>query len=195
MFFDGCTDAVWLRMSIRIGTMASAVLDAVSGKGKADLSVVAGDMFDPMSAYLVREMGFPVGEILCCCNENCGFWELLHHGELRTDRCAVLTGIPAADIAVPDGLECVIALCCGRDEVKNYLEAVRAGRPYVPGAEELALLRSLFRSAVVTRSGRIRGPYLAPGVPADPCTALALAGLMDYRAGHGLVRPGLVIPQ
>ena len=189
------TEPGWLEIGIRIGVIASATVDLASTKGSVDLSMVSGDLFGPLSAYLAREMGFPVGDILCCCNTNSGFWELLHHGQFRTDQISARTGIPEADIAVPDGLECLIALCCGREEAVRYVEALRSGKPYVPGGEGSDRLRSAFRSTVVTGSGILRGGYITRGSPVKAGTALALAGLLDHRARTCSCSPALVIAE
>ena len=193
--YDDTSDPVWLALSIRIGAIVSAVIDMARANEYLDISMVSGDMFAPVSAYLVREMGLPVGNILCCCNENNGFWELLHHGTFRTDRIALRSDIPEADVAVPDGLESLIALCCGREEVMRYIDAVRCGGLYVPTEEAFLRLRSVFRAAVVTDDGLLRGAQMSLGVPVGRCTALALAGLLDYRAGNGMGRTALVIAE
>ena len=191
---DGLGDALWLALSIRIGAVAAAVAE-YRPNTCVDISMVSGDLFGPMCAYLAREIGLPVGDILCCCNENSGFWELLHHGELRTDQTAARSVVPEADVAVPDGLECLIALCCGREEVVRYLDAVRSGKTYVPGEEGLDRLRASFRATVVTGPGLLRGAYIPCGAPVKACTALALTGLLDYRAATGSGRSALVIAE
>ena len=188
-------DPVWLAVAIRTGAMVFAIVELMHANERFDISVVSGDMYAPLSAYLCRRMGLPVGDILCCCNENSGFWELLDHGTFRTDRIAVRSDIPEADIVIPDGLECLIALCCGREEAVRYIEAVRTGSPYMPGEEEYQRLSSAFRSVVVTGDGILRGAYASRGVPIGKGTALALAGLLDYRARNRAGRNALVIAE
>ncbi|MBR5284758.1 MAG: hypothetical protein IKU27_06910, partial [Clostridia bacterium] len=97
--------------------------------------------------------------------------------------------------AVPDGLESLIALCCGREEVVRYLEAVRSGTTYTPGVVALERLRGAFRSAVVTRSGIARGAHTPYGELIKVETAMALVGLLDYRAQNGAYRPALVLSE
>lgn len=191
---------LWLSIGVRIGAVAASIMeylrfDTGIEDRAVDIAMVSGDLFGPMSAYLAREMGFPVGKIICCCNENSAFWDLLHHGQLRTDLIAVRTSVPETDVTVPDGLECLIALCCGREETGRYLEAMRTGSLYAPGVEHLASLKSVFRSVVVTGSGVLRGVRAAHGAEVSVGTALALAGLLDYRAGSRVSGPALVIAE
>lgn len=191
---------LWLSIGVRTGAIAASLMeyfrfDRGCVNRTADIAMLAGDLFGPASAYLAREMGFPVGKIICVCNENSAFWELLHHGQLRTDLIAVRTSVPEADVAIPDGLECLIALCCGREEVSRYLEAMRSGSLYVPENAHLEHLRTLFRAAVVTGSGILRGVRAAHGAEVSAGTALALAGLLDYRAGSRVSGPALVIAE
>ena len=193
-------DHLWLSIGVRIGAIAASLMeyqrvDTGCEDRAVDIAMVSGDLFGPMSAYLAREMGFPVGKIICVCNENSAFWELLHHGQLRTDLIAARTSVPEADVAIPDGLECLIALCCGWEEAGRYLEAMRTGSLYVPGDEYLGRLKSVFRAAVVTGSGVLRGARAAHGAEVSAGTALALAGLLDYRAGSRVSGPALVIAE
>ena len=200
MRLRSCERSPWLDISFRVGALAAALMEYPRSylgpdEERVDIAVVSGDLFGTVSIYLAREMGLPVGDILCCCNENSGFWELLHHGEIRTDKIAVCTGFLEADVAVPDGLECLLALCCGRDEVDRYLRSLRVGRPYRPGEEASERLRSMFRATVVTAPGRMCGAYITHGIPVKPATALALAGLLNLRATKGAYRPALVISE
>lgn len=71
-----------------------------------DVSVAAGDFSAPLSLWYGREMGLPIGTVICCCNENGGLWELLRYGQLEPGGEIVRTSLPDCDRAVPDRLEC-----------------------------------------------------------------------------------------
>ena len=59
-----------------------------------DISVVCGNFDLPMSAWYARAWGLPIGNIICCCNENGNLWNLIHHGQFRQDPVSVRTGTP-----------------------------------------------------------------------------------------------------
>ena len=96
----------WLSIALRIA-MLFGIYGQLPGDSSepVDISVISGDFAAPISAYYARAWGLPIGNIVCCCNENSGLWELLRHGQLRTDAASVRTILPEADVAVPDYVE------------------------------------------------------------------------------------------
>ena len=85
-----------------------------------DVVVPVGDFSAPMAAWYARSFGLPVGNILCCCNENAGCWNFIHKGEIRCDAPVVETTTPACDHAVPVGLERLISQTLGYRENDRF---------------------------------------------------------------------------
>ena len=179
----------WAKIAVRI-----AVLVGVFGELKrmgitaADVAVVSGDFSAPISAWYARQWGLPVGNIVCCCNENKSLWDLICHGQLRTDILSIPTIIPEADITLPTDLERLIYECGGIPEVQRYLEACRQGRMYCPNDAILTKLRNgLYVSVVSSQRMETTIPsvYRTHNYLLSPYTALAYAGLLDYRAKTG----------
>ena len=193
----------WLTMGIRIAAVVGVVSqlqrDGQLQEGElVDISVPTGDFSQPMAVWYARQMGLPIGRIICSCNENSGVWELLHLGELRTGDSVVATKTPLADAAVPQELERLIHATLGMEETARYAEKVSAGRIYRPGEDEFGKLNAGLFSAVVSRS---RLDALIPSVQRTcgyilgPYTALAYGGLMDYRAKTGENRLSLLLAE
>lgn len=109
-------------------------------KSTWDISVVCGNFDLPMSAWYARAWGLPIGNIICCCNENGNLWNLIHHGQFRTDMVSTPTGTPEADVTLPAGLERLIYACGGLAEVDIYLDACRRGGMYCPRDSVLSRL-------------------------------------------------------
>lgn len=161
-----------------------------------DVAVVAGDFSWPISAWYARQWGLPVGQIICCCNENNNLWELFHQGQLRTDALCIPTGLPAADVALPADLERLIYACGGTAEVESYVEACRKGRPYCPEEGVLAKMRRGISVSVVSSqrmASMIRNVDKTYGCRLSPDAALAYGGVMDYRSKGGQYRPCLIL--
>ena len=118
----------WLSIALRIA-MLFGIYGQLPGDSlePVDISVISGDFAAPISAYYARAWGLPIGNIVCCCNENSGLWELLRHGQLRTDTASVPTILPEADVAVPENLERLVYEAGGTDEVERYLASCRRG--------------------------------------------------------------------
>lgn len=190
----------WVRIGVRIAVLFGifAELKRAGIQQAVDISVVSGDFSAPMSAWYARSWGLPIGNIICCCNENKNLWDLICHGQLRTDSVSIRTSIPEADTALPVDLERLIYDCGGVPEVEKYLEVSRRGGMYCPSDALLSRLREgLFVSVVSTQRMETTIPsvYRTHDYLLSPSTALAYAGLLDYRAKTGHTRYALVLSE
>ncbi len=175
----------WTEIALR----AAVLFGLLSEQERSlDLAVPGGDFAWPMAAWYARRWGAPIREIVICCNENNGLWELFHQGQLRTDLNPVPTDTPELDVTVPFGLERLIRELGGVSAVENWLKACRSGQPYVP---EKKLLRSLAEGVTVSVVGRRRrentmfGVKNACGYDLTRYGALVYAGLQDHRSRTG----------
>ncbi|MDO5399769.1 MAG: hypothetical protein Q4F17_02150 [Eubacteriales bacterium] len=188
----------WTRIAVGIAVLAGMLAELKSEglQEKVDISLVSGDFFGPISAWYGRSWGLPIGNIICCCNENNSLWDLLTQGQLRTDAVCIPTGIPQADVVVPSQLERLIFGAGGRGETERYLACCRRGGMYCPEEDTLSSLREGLYASVVSsqRMERtIRGAYGTHGYLLSRPSALAYGGLLDYRAKTGAIRPTLVL--
>ena len=190
----------WLRIAIRIAVLFGifAQLNRLGMGTSVDVSVPTGDFSAVMAVWYGRDMGLPIANIICSCNENSGVWELLHLGELHTDGDATVTTTPLADAVVPCELERLISATMGREEAKRFADICASGRIYRPHLEAYPTLKEGMFSAVVSRSrldALIPSVYRTNSYILGPYTALAYGGLMDYRAKTGETRPALMIAE
>lgn len=187
----------WVKIAIRIaGLFGLFCLLTEEGIGQADVSVVSGDFTAPISALYAREWGLPVRNVVCCCNENHSLWDLICHGQLRTGGVSIPTGIPEADVAVPEELERLIALRGTARDVEAYLDCCREGKLYVPPDALLDRMKEgLYVSVVssVRLETTIPSVYRSHGYLMSAHTALAYGGLLDYRAQTGNTVAALVL--
>ena len=181
----------WLAIALRIALLFG-IYGQLPTEEPTDISVIAGDFAAPVSACYAKQWGLPIGKIICCCNENSGLWELLYHGQLRTDATNVRTVIPEADVALPEQLERLVFEAGGEMEVARYLEVCRRGGTYTPSDPALAKLGKDFRVSVVSSSRvgqtissvyRTHNYVLCPGESHEDSTDLHQAGHRGvYRA-------------
>lgn len=178
----------WVEIAIRM-----AMLFAVYGELIAreiirpdnclDIAVASGDFAAPMAVWYAREMGLPVGNIICADADD-SVWNLLHQGQLRTDG------------KQPENLERLIFATQGVEENLRYCEICESGRLYtvLPGAVE-RLRKGMY--AAVTSQERLRAlipsVYRTAGYIMESQTAMAYGGLQDYRANTGENRLALLI--
>lgn len=190
----------WTRIAIRIAALFG-VFNQLYGKKLAgddrnvDITVVSGDFSMPFAAWYAREMGLPIKNIICACNDNSAVWDLFYHGELHTDAVAKKTDTPEADVGVPVELERLIYSALGSAEALRFSEVCRKGRLYQLPEEELTCLRQGLHAAVIGQARSrtiIRNVYHTNDYLLDPYSALAYGGLQDYRAGSGESRDAVL---
>lgn len=188
---------VAVRIAVLFGMIGQLFRSGVIGPEDAvDISLVSGDFSAPMAAWYARAMGLPIGNIVCCCNENNGLWELLHQGSLRTNTVAVSTDVPEADVVVPASLERLVHACGGYSETARYLDICRRGGVYAPNEVMLNRMRTDMNVSVVSGKrmlGAIKSVYSTYSYLMGPYTALAYTGLLDYRSRTGESRYALVL--
>ena len=187
----------WVSIALRVA-MLFGIYGQLDAQEPTDISLISGDFSAPISALYAKNWGLPVGNIICCCNENSGLWELLHHGQLRTDAACVHTDIPEADVVVPEQLERLVFAAGGEAEVARYLEVCRRGGVYGPSSPVLTQMGRDFRVSVVSsaRIGQtISSVYRTHNYILSPGAALAYAGLMDARAKPGLHKTALILAE
>lgn len=188
---------IGIRMAVLFGIVAEMARNGlVSQEKPVDLAMVSGNFSAPMAAWYARGMGLPVGNIVCCCNENSTLWDFICHGQLRTDGIARRTRIPEADILIPKHLEHLISLYGGPEEAARYVECLHTGNTYY--ADD-GLIRRLRQGIYVTVSSESRilntvsnGFSTHKYVLALP-SALSYAGLQDYRARTGESRMAVIL--
>ena len=198
-----CGDATtsWLRIAIRISVLLGVYGEmlhtgAVASGNSFDVSVPTGDFSCAIAAWYARQMGLPIANVICGCNENGAVWELLHHGEVRTDVAAVKSTTPDADIAIPAELERLICATLGQEETRRFCDICADGAIYAPERGMLDRLRSGMFAAVISNerlAALIPNVYATTGYILGPYAALGYGGLLDYRTKHRESRPALLI--
>lgn len=191
----------WFRIALRIGVLFGFLgklqrMEVAGVKAPVDIAVLSGDFSGVMAAWYARSFGLPIGNIILCCNDNNNPWELLHHGEMRTNTVAITTLTPEADFSIPTDLERFIHSCGGSREVARFLENCREGRMYIPSDFAYETMQKGMYASVVGNArmlSAIPNVYRTHGEVLDPYTALVYSGLLDYRAGTGESKPALVL--
>lgn len=178
----------WVGIAIRIAVLFATYaellkMEVVRPDALIDVAVSTGDFAAPMAVWYAREMGLPVVNIICCHNHP-SVWDLIHHGEVRTDA------------GMPENMERLIFATLGVEENLRYCDICEQGRLYAtqPGALE-QLRRGMYATVVSTDriDALIPSVYRIAGYIMGPETAMAYGGLQDYRAKSGENRLTLLL--
>ena len=160
--------------------------------------MLSGDFSGVLAGVYLKQMGFPVGKIICCCNENNSPWELVHLGQLRTDGVCEKTRTPLADVVLPMGLEHLLYCLGGPKPAVEYAKVYYMGLTYEP---EQSLLRQMQRALFVGVTSESRLTLTLTGVLKNydcllsPYTAILYAGVQDYRSKAGENRRALLLSE
>lgn len=191
----------WAKIAVYIAVLFAVFGELEQGNDvdcdrPVDVAVPTGDFSVPMAVWYAREMGLPIANIVCGCNENSSAWDLLHHGQIHTDAVAVKTATPDCDFAVPAELERLISAVLGTKEALQFLDTCAAGKVYKPPVLQFEDLRRGMYAGVVSKQrmeSLISSVYRTNTYILDPYTALAYGSLQDYRTRYAESRTALVI--
>ncbi len=185
------TDWAWI--TVRIAVLFGLFSDlyrqsALQPDTVVDIAMPAGDFAAPMAAWYARQMGLPIANIICSCDEDDAVWELLHNGQLY----------PGQNGKIAPDLERLIFAVFGSQEVSRFVSALEGGQPYLLTELQIQQLRSEVYPAVISWSRReriINQVYQSSTYILDPGSAMAYGGLQDYRAGTADLRTALIVTE
>ena len=200
---EACEPGAWMRIACRVA-MTFAIFARLRREGiinhgeLVDAAVMTGDFEGPYALFTARNMGLPVGQIICCCNDNSGVWDLLNRGQIKMNNKISVTMTPKCDKEVPAALELLIHNRLEWDDLEYYLDTLKKGGTFYLGPEEHRFFREGFSAAVVSdRRMRLAIPnlYNTNGYILGPYSALVYTGLMDYRSHPGPRRTALMLTE
>ena len=164
---------------------------------RVNFSVPTGNFGDILAGYLAKQLGLPVGTLICASNANNVLTDFIHTGIYDRRRPLLKTQSPSMDILVSSNLERLLALLSGDTELVSGLMAKlnTEGFYQVPGD----LLEKIQASFFAGCSDDCRGQevigrvWREQGYLLDPHTAAGWACAEDYRAQTGDTAPMVVL--
>lgn len=195
--------------SINIGRLAPQImyyfrayrdlLDAGKIKlgDEVNFSVPTGNFGDILAGYLAKQLGLPVGTLICASNANNVLTDFIRTGTYDRKRPLLKTTSPSMDILVSSNLERLLYLLSGDTKLVAELmgKLNKEGSYTVPG-ELLAKIQKEFWAAYCddARANEIMGRvYQDLGYLCDPHTASGWAAAEDYVAETGDKRAMVVL--
>jgi len=190
----------WLMVASRIAVLFGIFGELIREGAEMPLDVALpnGDFSGPMAAWYAREMGLPIGNILCCCNDNNGTWRLLHKGEIRTDGAPIRTATPVCDHVVAKDLERLVSGALGRKAAAEFALSCEQGNTvYLEPEQQACLRKGMYAPVTGLRrlETAVSNLYQNCGYLPDPCTALCYSGILDYRSMTGEGRKVLILSE
>lgn len=86
---------------------------------KINVAVPTGNFGNILAAYYAKNMGLPIGKLICASNDNKVLYDFFKTGTYDKNREFVLTTSPSMDILISSNLERLIYRIAGNDAGKN----------------------------------------------------------------------------
>ena len=170
----------WARIAIEISLLFGLFTQTKTTGESVDLCVADEDFGTVAAALYAKDMGLPIGKILCVCNESGSFWDLIHRSEMATDEINAKKTVY---------FEYLLHRAFGTDTVTDYLSATQRNRVFRLDEEALPKLGKEITATVVSTDrvdAVLSSIYRSGGYIADPSLAFTYGGLQDYRASTGI---------
>ena len=156
---------------------------------KINVAVPTGNFGNILAAFYAKNMGLPIGKLLCASNENKVLYDFFSTGTYDRNRAFVLTSSPSMDILISSNLERLIYRIAGNNPGKNQslMRQLQEDGEYTITEEmweQLSDFYGNYASEGETAS-IIREFYQTSGYIMDTHTAVAASVYKKYREETG----------
>ena len=163
---------------------------------KINITVPTGNFGNILAAYYAKQMGLPVGKLICASNENKVLTDFFATGEYNKNREFILTSSPSMDILISSNLERLIYRICGddADECRKLMESLASKGVYKITPEMKERLDD-FRGGFATEKENfagIKALYEKTGYVIDTHTGVANAVYRAYAEKTGDKTPTVI---
>ena len=178
------------RLAPQIAYYFSAYLDLVSSEqiamgDKVNFTVPTGNFGNILAAYYAKQMGLPVGTLVCASNKNNILTDFIASGVYDVKRPFYKTMSPSMDILISSNLERLIFEISGRDAeltAQRMQELSKTGK-YRVSEKEAALIRENFFAGCTSEDETVDCMYeffTEYGYPMDTHTGVAMHVAQQY---------------
>ncbi len=190
----------WGRLAPQIVYYISAYLDLLEQNelraGETfNVCVPTGNFGNIFAAYLAKQMGLPIGKLICASNANNILTDFLRTGTYDRNRPFHLTMSPSMDILISSNLERLLYFTAGSEKTAEYMAQLNSEGRYTVSPEVKAAIDENFvgffadekQTEQTIRTYFERHNYLC-----DTHTAVALCCAAQYQNSTGDFAPMVV---
>lgn len=147
--------------------------------------VPTGNFGNILAAYYAKNMGLPIGKLICASNENKVLFDFLNTGTYDKNREFILTSSPSMDILISSNLERLIYKAAGNDhkKCKELMESLSKTGRYEITSDMKNNMKDFcggYAGEEATKSA-IKQVYDKTGYILDTHTAVATSVYYDYK--------------
>ena len=202
MEFSSANSINWGRLAPQIIYYISSYCDLME-KGEDYLKdgfnvvVPTGNFGNILAAYYARQMGAPIGKLICASNSNNVLTDFLNNGTYDRNRNFYTTISPSMDILISSNLERMLYELTGHNDkqVAAWQNSLKSEGKYTVTEDVLAKLKDLFFGGFCGEdktSATIKEIFDKFGYLIDTHTAVAVSVYNDYKEQTGDNRPVVI---
>ena len=160
--------------------------------------VPTGNFGNILAAYYARNMGLPVGKLICASNRNNVLTDFFRNGVYDTRRTFFKTTSPSMDILISSNLERLLYECADRDGelVATWMKQLKECYTYAIGEQRQEWMRDVFDAGYCDDqqcAAEIRARFETDHYLMDTHTAVASHVLKEYREKTGDMTPAVIV--
>ena len=203
VFLSSANSINWGRVLPQIVYYVSAYCDlmkegALEKGDKLNVCVPTGNFGDILAAWYAKQMGVPLGKLICASNSNNVLTDFIRTGVYDRNRPFHNTISPSMDILISSNLERLLHAFSNGDcaQVKGYMEQLSETGRYQVAKEIMWKLERDFAAYFcddAQTKKTIGKVWKEKNYLIDPHTAVAVDALAQYRAETGDAAPALVV--
>jgi len=148
--------------------------------------VPTGNFGNILAAFYAKNMGVPIGKLICASNENKVLYDFFRTGSYDRNREFMLTSSPSMDILISSNLERLIYRIAGDDAKRNaeFMTSLSQNGRYRITEEMSRQLEDFYGNYADEQetADRIKALYEKTGYVIDTHTAVASAVYEKYKA-------------
>lgn len=156
---------------------------------KMNVVVPTGNFGNILAAYYAKNMGLPIGKLICASNENKVLFDFFQTGEYDKNREFILTTSPSMDILISSNLERLIYKIAGNNAAKNreLMTSLTTDGKYEITDDMKAELADFYGNYATEEetAAIIKETYEKTGYVMDTHTAVAASTYKKYVAETG----------
>ncbi len=196
MFFSSANSINWGRLAPQIVYYISAYCDLVAANeifvgDVVNVCVPTGNFGNIFAAYMAKQMGLPLGRLICASNSNCVLTDFFRDGEYDRKRTFYKTMSPSMDILISSNLERLLYAVGGSEFTAERMASLNGEGSYrIPYKlqEELSETFAGYCLSETETGEVIRRIFEEKGYLSDPHTAVGIGCAEKYMQESGDTR-------
>lgn len=158
---------------------------ALTNGENLNVVVPTGNFGNILAAYYAKNMGLPIGKLICASNENKVLFDFLNTGTYDKNREFILTSSPSMDILISSNLERLLYKLAGNDAniCKELMDTLSSTGIYKINSDMINNMKDFYGGYAGEEATRstIKQVFDKTGYILDTHTAVASSVYYDYK--------------